>query len=104
MRGEKAQDRETVHSCNACDKANKHKLEVQWPGVCKCCGKKFYLNNNIHRHKTLVCGKPHCRKFFLATFPCGPMTTIEEINPNLNVRARGGREEEGGSGQLQEEG
>ena len=44
------------------------------------------------------------QEVFYATFPCGPMTTIEEINPNLNVRARGGREEEGGSGQLQEEG
>ena len=71
MWGDKAQETETVHPFNVCDKAfkslqmpNQHKI-WQYSGhgfACSGCGKKFNPNNSINRHNKLVCGKPHHRK------------------------------------------
>ena len=59
--------------------------------VCNGCGKKFETYNSINRHKKLVCGKPHHRKWLYNFSMWGKAMwgkAIEEITLNLNMRGK----------------
>ena len=97
MWGYKAQKRERVHPCIACDKVFKSlgtpDQHIIWQHsghviVCKDWCKKFKTNNSANRQKKLFGFKPNHRKSFC----------------NFSMWGKGGGEEKDGYLQLQEEG